>query len=70
VRLSAYGGDASDLPAAVLQSTLDRIADGTFPLWPTTVYRIDRIHQAHHDMETNAATGKLVVLTAADTTRA
>jgi NADPH:quinone reductase-like Zn-dependent oxidoreductase len=65
VRLSAYGGDASDLPAPVLQNLLDRIAAGTFALWPTTVYGMDRIRQAHHDMETNAVSGKLVVLTAA-----
>ena len=65
VRLSAYGGDASDLPAAVLQNTLDRIADGSFPLWPTTVYPPEQIRQAHHHMEANTATGKLVVLTGA-----
>jgi NADPH2:quinone reductase len=63
VRLSAYSGDARDLPADVLQTTLDRIAAGTLTLWPTTVYRLDQIRQAHHDMETNAVSGKLVVVT-------
>ena len=63
VRLSAYGGDAADLPADVLQTVLDRIAGGTFLLGPATTYRLDQIRQAHHDMETNAVTGKLVVLT-------
>jgi NADPH:quinone reductase-like Zn-dependent oxidoreductase len=63
VRLSAYSGDATDLPTDVLQTTLDRIAAGTFPLWPTTVYHLDQIQQAHHDMETNAVSGKLVVVT-------
>jgi NADPH:quinone reductase-like Zn-dependent oxidoreductase len=66
VRLSAYGGEASDLPAAVLQGTLDRIADGTFPLWPTRVYHLDQIREAHRDMESNAVGGKLVVLTSAE----
>lgn len=63
VRLSAYSGDATDLPADVLQDVVDRIAAKTFLLGPTTVYRLDQIRQAHHDMETNTATGKLVVLT-------
>jgi NADPH:quinone reductase-like Zn-dependent oxidoreductase len=66
VRLTAYGGDASDLPADVLQSFLDRIADGTFALGPTHAYRLDQIHEAHRDMETNAVSGKLVVLTTLD----
>ncbi|MEV6598713.1 zinc-binding dehydrogenase [Actinoplanes sp. NPDC051346] len=63
VRLSAYGGEASDLPAEVLQGVLDRIAEGTFTLGPTHVYGFDQIHQAHRDLESNAVSGKLVVLT-------
>ncbi|WP_230686299.1 zinc-binding alcohol dehydrogenase family protein [Catellatospora vulcania] len=66
VRLTAYGGDASDLPAEVLQKVLDRIADDTVILGPTHVYRLDQVRQAHRDMENNAVTGKLVVLTAPD----
>lgn len=62
VRLSAYGGGARDLPAAVLQSFLDAVAAGKFtvPLYRT--YTLDEIRIAHADMEANNATGKLVVL--------
>ena len=62
VRLTAYGGEATDLPAAVLQSFLDAVAAGrlTVPLHRT--YTLDEITTAHADMEANNATGKLVVL--------
>src|SRR5262245_3209418 len=62
VRLTAYGGEADDLPAIVLQSFLDAVAVGriTVPLHRT--YTLDEIRIAHADMEANNATGKLVVL--------
>lgn len=62
VRLTAYGGEAADLPAAVLQSFLDAVAAGrlTIPLHRT--YTLDEIATAHADMEANSATGKLVVV--------
>lgn len=61
VRLTAYGGDSADLPPAVLQSHLDKIATGRVSLGPTRIYRLDQIRQAHADMEHNRAVGKLVV---------
>ncbi|MBV9788175.1 MAG: zinc-binding dehydrogenase [Chloroflexi bacterium] len=62
VRLTAYGGEASDLPADVLQAFLDGVAAGrlTVPIYRT--YTLDEIATAHVDMEANNATGKLVVL--------
>jgi NADPH:quinone reductase len=63
VRLTAYSGDAADLPATVLQRYVDRIADGTVSLGPSRTYRLDQIREAHHAMDTNTVTGKLVVLT-------
>lgn len=62
VRLTGYGGEASDLPREVLQRTLDDIASGTLQ-WPVSrVYDgLEQVRQAHADMEANAATGKLVV---------
>ena len=62
VRLTAYGGGATDLPSAVLQSFLDDVAAGrlTVPLHRT--YTLDEIATAHTDMEAGNATGKLVVL--------
>jgi NADPH:quinone reductase-like Zn-dependent oxidoreductase len=62
VRLTAYGGEASDLPAAVLQRFLDRIAQGQVSLGPVKTYRLDEIRQAHDDMEKNRTMGKQVVV--------
>jgi NADPH:quinone reductase-like Zn-dependent oxidoreductase len=58
VRLTAYGGEANDLPASVLQTYLDKPLD----LGKPTVYSLDQIQQAHDDMEHNRTIGKLVVL--------
>lgn len=63
VRLTAYSGDAADLPAEVLQRYLDQLADGTLSLGPTHTYQLDQIRDAHHALETNTVSGKLVVLT-------
>lgn len=63
VRLTAYGGDAGNLPPDVLQQFLDRLAAGTVTLGPTAVYELDEIRQAHADMEENRVVGKQVVLT-------
>ncbi|WP_410596312.1 zinc-binding alcohol dehydrogenase family protein [Amycolatopsis sp. lyj-23] len=63
VRLTAYGGEADDLPASVLQRHLDRIAGGEASLGPVKVYSMAEIRQAHDDLEHNRTAGKLVVLT-------
>jgi NADPH:quinone reductase-like Zn-dependent oxidoreductase len=63
VRLTAYGGEADDLPASVLQRHLDRIAAGEATLGPAKVYAMTEIRQAHDDLEHNRTAGKLVVLT-------
>ncbi|MCE6997522.1 zinc-binding dehydrogenase [Saccharothrix sp. S26] len=62
VRLTAYGGESSDLPAEVLQRFLDQVAGGEVTLGPTTVYRLDEIRRAHDDLEHNRRVGKLVVV--------
>jgi NADPH:quinone reductase len=62
VRLSAYGGDASDLPAPVLQAALDRIAAGTFGLGPVRTFPLEEIREAHRALETNTGSGKIVGL--------
>lgn len=61
VRLTGYSGDASDLPAPVLQRVLDRLAAGELSLGPIRTYPLDQIRDAHRDMESNATGGKLVV---------
>lgn len=62
VRLAAYGGDADDLPAPVLQSFLDGVAAGRLAVPIHRVYALDEIAAAHADMEAGRAAGKLVVL--------
>jgi NADPH2:quinone reductase len=63
VRLTGYGGDASDLPQAVLQEFLDAVAaaEATVPIAKT--YTMDEIATAHDDMEHDRVAGKLVVST-------
>lgn len=62
VRLTSYGGDAGNLPAAVLQNALDRIADGSLSLGPSHSYPLAEVRQAHLDLETGAVNGKLVLV--------
>ncbi len=62
VRLSAYGGEAADLPAEVLQPFLDGVAAGRLTVPIDRTYTLDEIATAHADMEAGNATGKLVVL--------
>jgi NADPH2:quinone reductase len=63
VRLTSYGGDASDLPSAVLQDYLDAVAAGHTIVPIDRVYRFDQIAEAHAAMEAGTASGKLVVTT-------
>jgi NADPH2:quinone reductase len=62
VRLTAYGGEAADLPTDVLQAYLDAVAAGRLKVPIDRTYALDEIAQAHADMEDGRATGKLVVL--------
>ena len=61
VRLTAYSGGASDLPASVLQDFLDDVAAGRAQVPVHREYRFDEIQLAHADMEAGTASGKLVV---------
>jgi NADPH2:quinone reductase len=63
VRLTAYGGEATDLPAPVLQRFLDQIAAGALDLGPRRVFALEDIQKAHTAMEDNLGTGKIVVQT-------
>jgi NADPH:quinone reductase len=63
VRLTAYGGDASDLPPQVLQDFLDDVASGQASVPIDHVYAFGEIAAAHAAMEAGQASGKLVVLT-------
>jgi NADPH:quinone reductase-like Zn-dependent oxidoreductase len=61
VRLTAYGGEAGDLPADVLQEFLDAVAGGKVTVPVARVFELDEIVEAHTLMESGEASGKLVV---------
>lgn len=63
VRLTAYSGDATDLPAHVLQQFLDAVAAGEITVPIGKVYALEDTSLAHADMEQGRSTGKLVVTT-------
>ena len=62
VRLTAYSGEAGDLPASTLQEFLDAVAAGEARVPIGRVYTLDDIVHAHEDMESGALGGKGVVL--------
>src|SRR6266508_4569646 len=57
VRLTAYGGEAADLPTDILQAYLDAVAAGRLTVPIDRTYALDEIAQAHADMEHGRATG-------------
>jgi len=62
VRLTAFSGQAADLPAPVLQRFLDAVAAGEAAVPIGRTYQFDQIVQAHYDLEANRTGGKAVVL--------
>jgi NADPH2:quinone reductase len=62
VRLTAYSGEAADLPAPVLQDYLDDVAAGSSSIPLGRVYNLEDIVRAHRDMEEGHVGGKGVVL--------
>jgi NADPH:quinone reductase len=63
VRLTSYAGEATDLPAQVFQQQLQAIADGRLTAPVAKVYRgLDRVRDAHADVESGTTPGKHVVL--------
>src|SRR2546430_843123 len=63
VRLTAYHGEAEDLPQRVLQEFLDAVAAGDSVVPIDRVYTFDQIVEAHAAMEDGSTAGKLVVTT-------
>jgi NADPH2:quinone reductase len=61
VRLTAYGGESSDLPADAFQRYVDLVAAGRLPIRIDRVFTLDEIGEAHRVMEDGKAVGKLVV---------
>jgi NADPH:quinone reductase len=63
VRLTAYGGEAADLPAKILQAFIEEVETGRVSVPIGHVYRFDQIVEAHEAMESARVSGKLVVTT-------
>jgi NADPH:quinone reductase-like Zn-dependent oxidoreductase len=63
VRLTAYGGEAADLPPPVLQGFIEEVEAGRVKVPIGRVFRLDEIVEAHQAMEDGNLSGKLVVTT-------
>jgi NADPH:quinone reductase len=63
VRLTAYGGDAVDLPPTILQSFIEDVEAGRVKVPIAHVFRLEEIAEAHQAMEDGSMSGKLVVTT-------
>jgi NADPH:quinone reductase-like Zn-dependent oxidoreductase len=61
VRLTAYSGESSDLPAEAFQRYVELVEQGRLPLRIDRVFALDEIAEAHRVMEDGRAVGKLVV---------
>lgn len=62
VRLTAYGGEASDLPHEKLQAFLNAVAAEQATVPVHRQLKMDEIQEAHAYMESGKASGKLVVV--------
>ena len=62
VWLTAYSGEATDLPALVLQQFIDDVANGEISVPIARIYTLDEIVQAHSALEAGRHSGKLVVV--------
>jgi NADPH:quinone reductase-like Zn-dependent oxidoreductase len=63
VRLTAYGGAATDLPAEAFQHQLQAIADGRLKVSIAKIYHgLESVREAHTDLESGTTPGKHVVV--------
>ena len=63
VSLTTYSGGAEDFMAMPLQSLIDQVAKGVLPIRTGRIFALDEIVAAHRTMESNAAVGKIVIVT-------
>jgi NADPH:quinone reductase-like Zn-dependent oxidoreductase len=63
VRLTAYSGDAGDLPPTILQGFIEDVEAGQVKVPIGRVFRLEEIVEAHQAMEDGTMSGKLVVTT-------
>ncbi|KAA3636532.1 MAG: NADPH:quinone reductase [Bacteroidetes bacterium] len=63
VYLTSYQGGNADLPPNLLQQFIDQVEKGSLQIQIDQVFKLDQIVEAHSYMESNKASGKLVVVT-------
>lgn len=63
MRLTAYSGEAADLPPAILQGFIDAVSQGAAVVPIRAMHHIDQIVKAHKAMEEGQVAWKIVVLT-------
>lgn len=66
VKLTAYSGNVGNLSAEALQDFVDDVAAGRKSVAVDRVFQFDEIVEAHRYMESNQASGKLVVVVDGD----
>ena len=62
VKLTVYSGDAQDVDLGELQRFVGDVAEGRVSINIDRVFKFEEIVEAHRYMESNRASGKLVVL--------
>ena len=62
VRLTSYGGGASDISREQLQAYVSMVERGRLEIRPGPIWTFDQLRLAHHAMDENRANGKMVVL--------
>lgn len=62
VGLTAYSGEATDLPAPVLQQFINDVAEQKIAVPVAGIYTLDEITRAHYALEAGQHSGKLVVV--------
>jgi NADPH:quinone reductase-like Zn-dependent oxidoreductase len=63
ISLTTYAGDAEDFMLTPLEELVEKVSAGQLPIQVGKVFKLDQIVDAHRCMESNAAGGKIVVLT-------
>lgn len=61
VKLTSYGGEASDISAEQLQCYVSLVESGVLRLKIVPRFEFDRLQEAHELMDSNRANGKIVV---------
>jgi NADPH:quinone reductase-like Zn-dependent oxidoreductase len=62
IPITAYSGEATDLPAPVLSQFINDVAEQKISEPITGTYMLDEIVQAHYALEAGQHSGKLVVV--------